>query len=303
MQRLWTWPVLTTVAAVVLAAVAVGSASVVSNAYRSAAFALAGGCDANGLLADFGPTKLTTGGEETAVVPIEIDCAGTYELVMVSGDREHTAGYQPEQTDERWLLEFVDASGDVVATSESTDDLPEADTIGITTGSIDLDEAVVGVRARHAGPTGPFNSVEAVSAAVLVRSSEAIDCDDRLSTVYFDGPPLTVGQSESATLDAPHDCVCGEQHVVAVSQDLRHEPGYQTTQTEEQWRIDATDTDGGLLGATDSTGDLTEDKWVRVDLLSLVADPGDTGMTLTAVNTGGLWPNSIDPVAVVVAAK
>jgi hypothetical protein len=105
--------------------------------------------------------------------------AGRYELTLVGADRNHRAGFQAEQRDERYVLELLDASGNVVLTTGSTADLAETATITTqVVGVYDVPGGVVAVRARHVlvsasgqHTVADINSVEVVCASFRGRTS------------------------------------------------------------------------------------------------------------------------------------
>ena len=277
------------------------TASELPGASAQPAAAAAGDCEPTPILVDLEQATLLIGGDATPVLSIDPICPGRYELVMVSGDRNHQAGFQSGQTDERWMLEFVDGTGATQSTSSSTDDLADDRTIAVKTETVDLPAGITGVRVRHTGPAGVVNSISAIGLA-LIPSSTDVDCDESSTVVYFDGPALWSGDQESHTVDAFETCLCLQQHLVTVSQDVDHEPGYQPDQVNEQWSVTATNSDGDVLGETEPTADLAEGRWASLDLLSMESDLEAGEITFTATNTAGVGPNSIDPVAVVIAA-
>ena len=266
-----------------------------------AAAAASGSCEPGPALVDLGEATLMLGGSTTPVVPVSPICPFAYELTIVSGDRDHRAGYQTEQTEERFVVEFVDSSGATVVSSSSTDDLADAQTIAIKTETLTLTSDITGVRVRHAGPSGVINSVSAIGLTYVPASTD-VDCDDSTTTVYFKGPRLLAGEQESGTIDAFQNCLCLHQYIVAVSQDVKHRAGYQTDQTNERWAVTARNADGDVLGETGMTADLPDDRWAAVDLLSMESDLESGQITFTATNTAPGGVNSIDPVAIVVAA-
>ncbi len=94
--------------------------------------------------------------------PIRLSCS-RYEVVLTSTDLHHAAGYQSDQTEERWFLQVLGSGGEIIFTSAPTPDLPDHLTeaeysVGVT----DLTGAVA-VVARHTGQGSSANSV-AVSA-------------------------------------------------------------------------------------------------------------------------------------------
>jgi hypothetical protein len=98
--------------------------------------------------------------------------AGRYRITLTGADDHHRAGYQAEQTNERFVLELLDANGNVVLTTASTTDLGETQTSTTQdVGTYTVPAGVVAVRARHAlvSPNGErtpgdINSIDAVSA-------------------------------------------------------------------------------------------------------------------------------------------
>lgn len=109
---------------------------------------------------DWNNAKLVRRGQLTKKAPLSLP-DGTYDVTLVSFDADHGPGLQPEQTQERWLVEvFRVRSGkkdNRVYRSPAIDDLPEASQI-LTQ---QVDSAVVldsggdyNVRAKHDGRRG-----------------------------------------------------------------------------------------------------------------------------------------------------
>ncbi|MGH1490320.1 MAG: hypothetical protein ACRBK7_13170 [Acidimicrobiales bacterium] len=94
-------------------------------------------------------TLLGYGGlDRSEWVQADLACS-RYRMVLRSIDEQHRAGYQLDQTEERWYLEGVDAEGHVVYRSPTTPDLPADQTeASFEVASADLDD-VVSFRARH----------------------------------------------------------------------------------------------------------------------------------------------------------
>jgi hypothetical protein len=81
-------------------------------------------------------------------VPVDLTCT-PYRVVLRSIDDGHAAGYQTNQTQERWYLEGRNANGDVIYISPAAPDLPDHK----TEATIEFDpmalDKVVSFRARH----------------------------------------------------------------------------------------------------------------------------------------------------------
>lgn len=108
--------------------------------------------------------------EYSPAVPVALD-AGTYSLTGTSHD-DYPSRTGVTQTSEIWELQFLDAGGNVVATSGLSGDLPDrvavADWSG-SLGSVTLSGPAVSVRAHHrpdAVADGSANSVVPTAATV-----------------------------------------------------------------------------------------------------------------------------------------
>jgi hypothetical protein len=91
--------------------------------------------------------------------PVAVQLAdGTYTVTMTSFDPHHAPGFQPEQTEESWVLEAF-AGAQLVYTSPAIPDLPTEITtlVQMVDGGAVLN-GVTSVRARHVG-TGGINSI------------------------------------------------------------------------------------------------------------------------------------------------
>jgi hypothetical protein len=91
--------------------------------------------------------------------PVAVQLAdGTYTVTLTSFDPHHAPGFQPEQTEESWVLEAF-AGAQLVYTSPAIPDLPTEITtlVQMVEGGAVLN-GVTSVRARHVG-TGGINSI------------------------------------------------------------------------------------------------------------------------------------------------
>jgi len=102
--------------------------------------------------------KFLSGGV-TRAVPVAL-ADGVYRVTLTSVDPFHAPGYQPDQTQEIWVLEALAADGSVVYVSPATSDIPD-EIISVST-TVDHAANLVGVvalRARHVGSWPSPNSV------------------------------------------------------------------------------------------------------------------------------------------------
>ena len=106
--------------------------------------------------------------ELSAAMPVSL-VNGTYAVTLTSVDNVHRAGFQTDQTKERWRLNGYNAAGELVYTSPFIADLPDADTRIVQL--VDSAASLIGVthlRAEHLGdgraPDGSYtpNSIDAV---------------------------------------------------------------------------------------------------------------------------------------------
>jgi hypothetical protein len=118
------------------------------------------------LVVDLSGTRLVGregGVNETPAIPVDLP-DGTYTITLESNDPVHGNPAQRTQPDERWVLEGLDAAGDVVLTIGPTSDIPDdQNTVIDIVGEHEM-IGVVAVRARHAAPSEQYNSVEPGSA-------------------------------------------------------------------------------------------------------------------------------------------
>lgn len=102
-------------------------------------------------------TTTTTVSADAAIDP------GSYSLRLAGIDWGHEAGKQTTQTEESFVVEFLDDEGTIIDTSGASADIPEADywMIADVPGTVELDRPAVSVRARHKG-TRNANSVSPI---------------------------------------------------------------------------------------------------------------------------------------------
>ncbi|MCP5035546.1 MAG: hypothetical protein GY939_27420, partial [Actinomycetia bacterium] len=108
---------------------------------------------------------------------------GTYRVTLFSADLLHAPGYQTSQTEERWSVELLDATGTVLYSSPLISDLPNAMTFLAEQVDLEADvpAGVTTVRARHAQIGTNINSV---TPCVLL---ERVESDNEVSTVGQQG--------------------------------------------------------------------------------------------------------------------
>ncbi|MFN8052834.1 MAG: hypothetical protein U0Q22_15420 [Acidimicrobiales bacterium] len=142
--------------------------------------------------------------EYSAAVPVNLP-PGTYDVTGTSHD-EYPARVTVTQTSEIWDLQFLDASGAVIATSGHTGDLPDrvavADWAG-SLGSVTLTSTATAVRAHHrpdAIADGSADSVVPVAATVC---GGDVGPTSIVATTSTTSPPTTAPPTTAPPTTAP----------------------------------------------------------------------------------------------------
>ncbi len=204
---------------------------------------------------------------------ITIDYAvapGEYRITLVSSDPLHEPGRQPEQMNEQWKLQFLDAAGNVVYETPITTDLPDADTMivdfDIATG-VQIPDGVVQLRAQHARIAANINSI-IPDCAILTQTGGPVDPPPppppppepvcRAGAIGFDGYVL-MDRAGRETYTVTAAVEPGIYAVSAVTGDPLHEPGKQPWQTTEQVTFQFLDAAGNVVAETMATDDVPTD--------------------------------------------
>lgn len=242
-----------------------------------------------GRIGDTNTTKSTS---------VKVDDA-EYQVLLRYSDPAHVDESQPDQLDESWLLEGLDAKGDVVAKTAATDDLPRLKAFGSTNvGSLDFTN-VVAVRARHAAESSDFNSIFPVSATLI---GDGCELAGRDACPSFDlGRPRLWGVSDpkrntGATL--PVNLVDGLYEITLGSIDPIHQGAPQDSQPHEQWVLEAFDANGNEIFKSAPTDDLADDQVENETFVGAYSVKGVTEIRARHLKNNG-HPNSVEPTTVV----
>lgn len=220
--------------------------------------------------------------------------AGTYAVTA-----ESTDGYIGRagvvQTQEQWIADFIDAEGNLLASTQPTGDVPDPDDEDFdfwsgSIGEITLDADAASVVIRHAAPGAPSpNSVRAICIGVdlVAQAPAAIDSS---IVVDFDstGDPsditVTCGDAEGVTVGGvavdigPDDVIPGTTCTVDFPHGDDHACVMSVTATDDDGN-DATD--AVIVVNGEATKDITFPADIGVDVVvdidcSPVDDPIDT---------------------------
>lgn len=260
---------------------------------------LAAACQTGSVL--FDDTVVLMGHLPTSVTSAVAIESGVYALRVVGADELHEAGYQTSQTMESFFVEFLDAEGRVIAVSNGSADIPDADIWSKSSveGNVELGRNATAVRARHVGSNGA-NSVSAVCVE-LDRVGDAvapfaepgeIRCSD--NAIVFN--QLLISNTSDSTTTTTALVPAGSYSVSLVSEDVRHQAGQNTEQMNEQWKLQFLDADGALIAETAYSTDLGDAEIRRIDQVgtAITLDREATSMRLVA--DLGEVPNSVHAV-------
>lgn len=200
--------------------------SVVSIAAVSAQAGLSSQC--SGDFVSEGQARLFVGTTNDATFALDdVIPAGSYELTAISSDSYENRSLTPAQLEEQWFVEFLDATGSVLAVSAPTTDLEdgvEQATWEGSIGTVTLDADAVSVRAVHAAPDSTVaNSVypNCFGATALAGSDDSGGSDnagDDGSGGGDDSDGPTTGSS-SVAVDASPDTAPGLVGIVCDASD------------------------------------------------------------------------------------
>ena len=102
-------------------------------------------------------------------IPVNL-ADGEYTVVLTSSDSSHGLAHDADQLNEIWVLEGLNAAGEVVFETEATDDLPfELNSIQTDVGRVEA-AGVVTLRPRHGHPIPAENSLLPARAQFIAES-------------------------------------------------------------------------------------------------------------------------------------
>ncbi len=205
----------------------------------------------------------------TEVVP-SVLADGRYTIVLTSQDERHRSGYQPEQTEEQWLLEILDETGRVLVSTDPIDDLPEdVKTLSDDVGRYEIAN-MASLRGRHIGDGSNPNSVVAAQVDFLSEncSGGPTPCPE------VDFPELRLlgraGREPNTTPLIPVKLVAARYEILLHSADPTHRSPDQATQPDERWFLEGVDRNGQVVFKTAATDDIPDDQLSTVTNVGVV---------------------------------
>ena len=214
----------------------------------------------------FDDSVVLLGFSDTTSIASASITSGLYEVRVVGADAGHEAGFQTHQTQEQFIIEFLDASGRVIAVSDASDDLTNAALWSRSSlDDVELGRSVSAVRARHIG-TADANSITAIcvelertaAASVAFADEGDIVCSD--SSIMLN--ELLLG---TAGTSVAGDVAAGAYIVSLISEDLTHDVVAAPSQADERWKLQFIDESGDLITETLYTADLADAAIRRID--------------------------------------
>lgn len=191
-------------AVVVLALIALGFLAIVEpGASQEVNDAAADNCKLTTVVFVDSELRSYAGQNVTSTTPVDLDCVADggeawFDIMLVSSDLKHQAGYQPEQTAEVWKVQGFDDAGTLQYESPLTADLPETATrqaMLIHTAEL---SKVTYFQAVHGGDTANSNSVDA-----LVILEPTTDPNPRPPTTTTTIRPTTTTTLPATTTTTP----------------------------------------------------------------------------------------------------
>lgn len=237
----------------------------------------------------------------TKIQPVELP-AGVIEIPSARAwDAYPTRASTKPQTSERYEIEFLDASGAVIATSQPTEDVPdgvmEGEWIG-SLGSVTLPVPAAGVRAHHRNDLPFDGSPDSVNAGEFTLCFSPMQVTTTTTPVTtIPGETTTTAPGETTTTE-PVTTVPGE---TTTTEPVTTVPGETTTTTPAETTsttgVDTTPLGPTTSQATTSTTAATTSTTAKVTT-STTTKPLSSGLPVTGSNTGWLLGGA----AVLVAA-
>ena len=196
--------------------------------------------------ADLGGQQLQVGiADRTSAVAVNLP-AGTVSIPSARATDSYPSRVNVTQLSEKYEVEFLSASGAIIAVSTPTADVPDMVEFGEWTGSlgtVELSEAAVAIRAHHRPDLPTDGSPESVRANEITLCFETtLVCGDEGVTTNPDGTPCTL---------SPSTPVCGDEGVTT------NPDGTPCTSSPTVTTPDTTATTGEVAGPTTSEGTTT----------------------------------------------
>ncbi len=246
-------------------------------------------CPANGVR--FGDARLLNRDGDDSATTARTVAAGGYNVRLISMDGLHQPGFQTIQLNEQWMLQFLDASGAVVAVTPAIDDLPTASTMlsQLVATNFPVPDGVVAVRAQHVRQGYSINSIDPYC-AILTKVSEPPPVDD--------GDELPLPDLEVTKVEGrPEDMIDGDDQGTTQDpvEDSTEQPPLDDPAPEGETAVDGSDDGSEDIAA--GTGDAAVETESGADPTGDAADAGtdatdtdstDTASTDTASTDTGL---------------